>query len=47
LTTLRAIAELLRLWLLITLALCAAAITLAVLSPSGAEQLSHYSKGAV
>jgi hypothetical protein len=41
------IAELLALWLVIGIALCAAAIILTVLSPSGAEQLSHHSKGAI
>lgn len=41
------IAELIALWIVIAIALCAAAIILTVLSPSGAEQLSHHSKGAV
>lgn len=44
----RAVLELLRIWFYIVVLVCAAAVTLAVLDPSGADHMSHhYSKGAV
>ncbi|MEM5294211.1 hypothetical protein VSR82_07695 [Burkholderia sp. JPY481] len=45
---LRSVLELLRIWFYIVVVLCAAAVTLVVLDPSGADRISHhYSKGAV